>query len=201
MVRPAWIVGGLTLLAACAGAPSQQVRHAAEAFERDPCVVPQPKSAIASDVRFDGDSAFRGRVLTVTGEAVPHSMLILEPGGHGALADSLGRFQFEGVPRGRYLLRVLNIGYMSVEDSVTYSEWGVEVHVALAISRLDLLACVRAAEPPDSSAAVRRSTDLAQTGSIRGRVTDDEGGARFALRSWSSSSRIHTSVNSFAHLQ
>lgn len=124
---------GSILAGSCAGVPPA----------RAPCVFPGPPvSAIASGIPMAGDSAFRGRVLSIAGTPL-QGILQLEPGGYESGADSMGRFQFLDVPRGRYLLRVQMIGFVTAVDSVTYGEYGLEVLAALAPYQLGLHECVR----------------------------------------------------------
>jgi hypothetical protein len=72
----------------------------------EPCVFPAPpRSAIASAIPVAGDSAFRGRVVTITMSLMENALVRIEPGAHMTQTDSSGRFQFVDVPRGRYLGR------------------------------------------------------------------------------------------------
>jgi hypothetical protein len=120
-------------LAACATSNSGQ----------DPCVFPGPPlSAIAANASFTSDRSFRGRVVDTALDALP-AVVKIEPGGHITQADSDGRFRFVGIARGRYFIRVTQIGFAAAGDSVTYGEYGLELVAILASTNPGLMECVR----------------------------------------------------------
>jgi len=121
------------------------------ASSNEPCVFPgSSESVLTSDVPLAGDSSFSGSVVDAAMSPVQGAQVILEPGRYGTSADRSGAFQFEGVPRGRYLLRVLRIGFYEAMDSVTYSEFGVRVVAVLVRQSFGHRVCVRAARYPYS---------------------------------------------------
>ncbi len=74
-----------------------------------------------------------GHVLRVADlQPIRSAGIRLEPGGRLVLSDSLGRFQFTDVPNGRYLLRVMAIGYPALNDSITLGADGLVVAAILA---------------------------------------------------------------------
>ena len=111
-----------------------------------PCVFPgPPRSAVASRMSVSADSGFRGTVVHIDASPIAGVLVLVDPGDHKTMTDSLGQFRFEDIPRGRYLLRAQLIGLVEASDSVTYPEHGVEVLAALAPYEPGLLGCVRPA--------------------------------------------------------
>jgi hypothetical protein len=79
------------------------------------------------------NAGLSGHVLRVADlEPIRSAGIRLEPGGHLVPSDSLGQFQFTDVPNGRYLLRVMAIGYPAVADSITLGADGLVVAAILA---------------------------------------------------------------------
>ena len=109
-------------------------------LEPAPCVFPESpaKSVIGSGLPHPSDGTFRGWVVDVQMQPIQNAVVRLEPGNHLAGTDSMGQFEVDGIPRGRYLMEVSRIPYASASDSVTFSEFGVNVIAVLAIHPGDL---------------------------------------------------------------
>jgi|GEM_PF-2724860 len=95
-----------------------------------PPVTPLP----AIDMRAtSGDSgAVTGQVTGhVLGRAVEHARVKLEPGMRVTMADAVGRFRFETVPAGAYVLDVRRVGYRARLDSLVVPARGFTLGVSL----------------------------------------------------------------------
>jgi hypothetical protein len=100
---------------------------------------------------FSGDG-LTGHVVRLRDlKPVQSATITLDPGRHFVTSDSGGRFQFAGLPNGRYLLRVRAIGYAQLADSITLGGDGLVVLAAIAQPRGDIgISC------PPGSARSRR---------------------------------------------
>ena len=110
----------------------------------EPCFFPDaPRSMVAWGTPSVSDSSFAGHVIDVQMRPVPSATARLTPGDHRARVDDQGRFRFEGLPRGRYDLRVRAIGFAEASATVTYSEFGTKVVIVLSPNRPGLDQCIR----------------------------------------------------------
>ena len=114
------------------------------------CVFPpmEPPTLLSKSAAGAIKNGIFGHVLHVGGaKPIRDARIELEPGGKAVSSDSLGHFQFTGVPNGRYLIRVMAIGYYtSFRDSVTIGADGLVV-VALLDQPHGLLEIVCPATP------------------------------------------------------
>ena len=71
-------------------------------------------------------ASFAGQVLdAATQEPIPGATILFADLRQGAAADSLGRFTFRRLPRGRFLVQVRSVGYAPVVQSIS-TEAGIE---------------------------------------------------------------------------
>lgn len=111
-----------------------------------PCVFPESsESVITFDYPDEPDSSFHGWVVDPGLNPIEGAQVSLD-GSIGALTDGEGRFRFDGLPRGRYQVRVDLIGYRSAADSITYSEFGVRMAAVLVETGHGHRACIRRAD-------------------------------------------------------
>lgn len=113
--------GGVLLVLACA-----RTRLVATC----PPVTPLP----AIDVRVtSGDSgAVTGQITGhVLRRVVEYARVTLEPGLRVTMADGVGRFRFDAVPAGAYVLDVRRVGYRARVDSLAVPARGVTLGVSL----------------------------------------------------------------------
>jgi hypothetical protein len=90
-------------------------------------------------------------VAVESGGPVADALVLLEPGGYRTRSDSAGTFHLQNLPRGRYQMRVLSIGRLSAQDSVTIGEHGLIVLAALTQPEADLAPCIRIAPRPPAT--------------------------------------------------
>jgi hypothetical protein len=121
--------------------------------ERPPCLSPDLAPSSMTYARIvnpdlyimPGRSVPTPVVVRVTGaslEPIGPASVVLEPGRRGGMTDTLGVVRFEGVPAGRYEVRVLKIGYRGVADSITHVPAGTDVAVVLVPGYRGLQECI-----------------------------------------------------------
>ncbi len=116
--------------------------------EIEPCVGPAyGASVVTEDMLVDGDSALVVRVADAALRPMQGALVSVVPDRIGGSTDHRGEVRFKGIPRGRYEIRVLSIGYRTAVDSITYSEFGTDVAVVLVRVGWGTLACIRTGSP------------------------------------------------------
>ena len=94
-----------------------------------------PQSGIAW-VQMNGAGGIRGRVVNAeTLEPMSGAFVRIETTGALVSTDTTGAFFFPNVWRGRHILRIQSIGFVTVVDTVGYSGRGAVVLASLARQR------------------------------------------------------------------
>jgi hypothetical protein len=152
------------VLVAASACHSRSLTTAGDRPAGEPTVAPAVKVAVApaalchssgpprSSIAWEGGTAtreLRGRVVRLrTGEPMPRALIRVEPGRHGALADSSGGFRIAGLTPGTYEVRVLHIGFVEARDSVTIGDDGLQLLAVIAVPDVGLRECVVGPKPP-----------------------------------------------------
>jgi hypothetical protein len=74
-----------------------------------------------------------GRIVQIRNSApIRQALVRVDPGGRVAQPDTNAYFRFLGLRDGRYVVRVLALGYVSLADSITLGQDGLYLVAALA---------------------------------------------------------------------
>jgi len=124
-----------TIVAILAASASITAPGAAQTPSRSLCIFsgPERSALVWQSAAGSFNTGLSGHVLRLVDlQPVRSAGIRLQPGGRLVVTDSLGRFQFTDVPNGRYLLRVMAIGYPALADSITLGADGLVVVAILA---------------------------------------------------------------------
>jgi hypothetical protein len=100
-----------------------------------------------------GQGAIRGTIVrSGTAEPIVGAEIVVLPGSYSATSDSMGRYTFEGLAGGQYLLQIRRVGFAARRDTVAVEDGRTVVrrHTLMSVASLDTM---RVAAPQAPSRA------------------------------------------------